>query len=424
MAKGNLKSEQLLCNNNIVLDYDKPIRGRNKILNFISQFLGSKLLSHKNIDGRKVLVYDKNGENETILLTAAITYMGGNGKNHRHPTFLNRIQIPKWWNQFTNKYKEEYDIKYFGIYNYENVAVFADVQKDTYLKRDVNNSSAHIYMNDLVQAKTKGVFERKDKNGNIIITISSDNLESYLNKKIEDTKSEFSFLKKFNNYFFNGKKIVALEALEEMKKGGSAHWRETEWPGWYLEFKFQEFLEKNNFKILYKENVKDSNNFKSIFKLDFDLWLENVGHYADLKSSSNHTNEFIGNDKQSVYLAVKNNHKLWYIVYQHDTIFDRDVVKNWDVDYKKSQARERAFLINESNSNNNKIVKEDSYFGRMKNSVQYSGMFVLELNKQNISHFAGTFRQGKQPDGSSRKVKVKFNKKLIENGVIYSYNYD
>lgn len=419
-TKGNLKSEQLLKDGSLILDYDEPIRGINKILILLNKYLLiGKVISY-NLDGHNVYFYDKGGQNETLLLVAAVTYMGGSGKKTKHPEFLKRIQIPAWWNKIANKYQSKYNIKYFGIYNYKNMNIFCDVQKDTYMERNVNNSSAHIYMNDLVQAQSKGVFERKDQNGNIIISIDSSKIESYFRKQLVDRKEEFNFLKEFNETFINGETIIAKDAINEMRLGNSRHWKETEWPGWFLEYKFQQFLKDSMYSVVFLEDKNISNTNIDQTKLDFDLWLSESSHYADLKSSSIQVTEFIGNDKESVLQAIKKYGKLWYIVYQHHTKLDRDVVGNWEKNFEKSQARQRALIINEHCLNQRKITKEKSYFTRMKHSVKYSGMFVLELNAQNIKHYALNFKQGRQPDGSSRNVKVKFNKRQIENGIVFS----
>lgn len=66
-----------------------------------------------------------------------------------------------------------------------------------------------------------------------------------------------------------------------------------------------------------------------------------------------------------------------------------------------------------------------SYHSRMKHSVKFMRMTIIELNKANFRDALKTFNQGKQPDGSARAPKFNINKKTLENDnyVVFRYSY-
>lgn len=405
--KGNLKSEQLLSNGHIVLDYDSPIRGVRNIESLLQKYLGSSL-KYQKINNDKLHIYSNNNGNKTILLCAAITYMGGNGKITQHPSFLNRIQIPNNWKNIVEKYKDTYDIKFLGIYHYKGLYVFTEIVKDTYLKRKLNNSSAHIYMNDLYKAISEGYFKRVDQNDNILISISDTNLKKYLDNTLEVKKDDFSIFREFNQQFFNDNWIVAIDSIKAMKNKNFTHWKQGEWPGWNLEYEFSTFLKRKNISSV----VYAGDNSYNSFEYDFDLWFSDLNHYGDLKSSDSDKKEVPGNDKKSVVEVINKYGKLWYVVYEHNTKKDKD--------YNYEQTKERTHFIKNSGEWGTKKFNELSYGGRMKHSVRYHKMFILEISSHNYTHYLNVFNQGRQPDGALRNEKIKFSKHQIENAIVYS----
>ena len=73
---------------------------------------------------------------------------------------------------------------------------------------------------------------------------------------------------------------------------------------------------------------------------------------------------------------------------------------------------------------NNK--NELSYKTRMKNSVKFMKMSIIELNRVNYREALTGFNQGRQPDGSARKPKFNINKKVLENDnfVVFRYTFN
>ena len=62
---------------------------------------------------------------------------------------------------------------------------------------------------------------------------------------------------------------------------------------------------------------------------------------------------------------------------------------------------------------------------KMKHSVKFTKMTIIELNKVNFRDALRTFNQGKQPDGSARAPKFKINKQTLanDNFVVFRYSY-
>lgn len=152
-AKKNLPSEQIRSDFGLEVAEDQVLRTAKQQRKALTHYLGEKNCSIETILGEKVFVYQKNGK-KFILLHKAISYLG-----NPHPTFKKRIQMPGWWQTFCEKAKEanlDYDIRFIGVYHYQNNVIFTDVAKDTYLRKGhFNNSSAHIYTNDLYQVEYK-----------------------------------------------------------------------------------------------------------------------------------------------------------------------------------------------------------------------------------------------------------------------------
>ena len=151
-AKKNQPSEQIRSDFGLEVADDQVLRTAKQQRKALTHYLGEKNCSVEEILGTKVFVYQKNGK-KYILLHKAISYLG-----NPHPIFKKRIQLPSSWQTFCEKAKEvnlDYDIRFIGVYHYQNNVIFADFAKDTYLKHGLHNSSAHIYTNDLYQTEYK-----------------------------------------------------------------------------------------------------------------------------------------------------------------------------------------------------------------------------------------------------------------------------
>ena len=144
-------------------------------------------------------------------------------------------------------------------------------------------------------------------------------------------------------------------------------------------------------------------------KKDFDLYFKNDDFYGDLKASDINAKEAPGNDQNTTIEAINYHGKLWYIIYEHET--------KKDTDYNNEMAIARMELIGTPYQKGSKI----SYKTRMKHSVNFKKMEILELNQINMHEVLRDFNQGHNSNGNVRNIKFKIDKKNIDNFIIYSY---
>lgn len=402
----NLKSEQIKADLNIEVNYDQPLSKKlmKDKLNESLQKDGATTW-FENICGHRVYIYENNGK-KTVLLFKAITYLGGNGQ---HPIFKKRMQLSNWYKDvvFYLEDKKEYDVKFIGIYHYENNVIFVDFNKDTYMKKKMNSSSAHVYINDLYQAMKYGIFTKLDNLGNTINCVSFNYFKNYLDGKEHNRNPLFDLIDKFNYSFGFDEWIKGDKAILEMKNNNFSQWKQVEWQGFFLEYLYECFIknEKCENEMAYiRDKEKDA--------LDFDLFFKKQNFYGDLKASDIGKNQAPGNKKESFCKCINMYDKFWYLIYEHDTLKD----KNYGFEVTKF----RSSLIN-SDPKEEK-VKTLSYGKRMKNQVNFRKMEIIEINRVNFREILSDFNQGHQPDGSSRDTKFMINKRNIDNCVIYRYS--
>jgi hypothetical protein len=186
-------------------------------------------------------------------------------------------------------------------------------------------------------------------------------------------------------------------------------WKEAEWAGFFLEYKFDKFTKDENVtnRMRYVSQKKEN-------ELDFDIKFEGDDEfYGDLKASDITKSETPGNDKDNVMECINRYGKIWYIIYEHET------KKDSACSYEQTKARNQFIRSVDS-----KYGKDDmSYYQRMKNSVKFQKMSILEINGINSRTLLKEFNQGHQPDGAPRKVKFIIKKKEMDNFVVFRYNY-
>ncbi len=370
----------------------------------IMRCLGEEHCQIKEIAGHRILTYT-NGEKNYILLHRAVSYLG-----NPHPIFKKRVQLPHWYKEFCEditKNELPYDVRFIGVYHYMGAIVFVDFLKDTYLKNIVHNSSAHIYINDLYQALTCGIFHKEDMLGNHIYAIRCNKLANYLCGKETGQSILFALFEKFNQGFTFGQWLNVLPTVKEMEQANWPEWKQTEWPGWYLEYKFNKFTIDNGTSphIVY---TGLSNKSKQNCVFDFDIWFKNAQFYGDLKASDITAKKAPGNDQTTFIECINRFGKFWYVIYEHETKKDSEATN-----YQEVRAYNRYMKKND----------ELSYKQRLKTDVKFMKMTILELNRINFREALSEFNQGHQPDGSARNPKFMIKKKDIDRFVVFRYNY-
>lgn len=411
----NVDSEQITLDKSLVVAQDQPLSDR-QLQECLINTLGKDKCNILTIPARRwVLEFIEDGKVYHILARSC-TYLG-----NPHPIFKKRVQFPLWFNEYSNTINnqdKEIDVRYIGVYHFgdeqhgDNV-IFVDFKKDTYLAKKGHNSSAHVYTNDLFQAMTYGVFTKEDRFGNTITTIRRDKFRDYIVGKISDTNSLFDLFRKFNNGFSFGQWIKALDAIKEMHDNAWIHWRQAEWAGWFLEYRFSKFTTDNDVtdKIRYVGSSQ-----KREGELDFDIRFEEEDFYGDLKASDITKKEAPGNDKESLIDCIYRYDKFWYVIYEHETVKDSE-----STDYEATKGRNRYIKSIDSSYDKNDM----SYHQRMKNSVKFVKMSIVELNRVNYREALTDFNQGHQSDGKARNPKFNIDKKVLDNDnfVVFRYTY-
>ncbi|MCM1111404.1 MAG: hypothetical protein NC336_09355 [Clostridium sp.] len=411
----NAESEQITLDKSLIVAQDQPLTNK-QLQDCIIDVLGKDKCRVVKVPPRKwVLEYDDNGKIYHLLVRSC-TYLGS-----PHPVFKKRVQLPRWFNEYARSVisqNRDIDLRYIGVYHYgdefhgDNI-IFIDFEKTTYLAKKGHNSSAHVYINDLFQAMTYGVFEKEDYYGNIITTIRRDKFPEYLAGRAKDTNCLFDLFRKFNCGFPFGEWLKALEVIKEMHGNGWQQWRQAEWAGWFLEYKFNKFTVEND--VTQKMRYVGSS-LKAEGDLDFDIRFEDEDFYGDLKASDVNKSKSPGNDQKNLIECIYKYDRFWYVIYEHETIKDSEVTG-----YEATKGRNSYIRSIDPSYDKDEM----SYHARMKNLVKFVRMSIVELNRVNFREVLTQFNQGRQPDGHARKPKFNINKKVLgnDNFVVFRYIY-
>lgn len=170
-------------------------------------------------------------------------------------------------------------------------------------------------------------------------------------------------------------------------------------------------------KCLERKILYVGSSHKRVGELDFDLWFGDDNFYGDLKASDITKKEAPGNDQQNFIDCINKYDRFWYVIYEHDTIKDSE-----DTNYEATRFRTN-YIKNNNEWSNNKKFDELSYYKRMKNSIKFVKMYIIELNRINFRNVLSDFNQGRQPSGNARKPKFKISKNNIDNFIVYEQEF-
>lgn len=373
-----IKVEQITKTGLVVNDFDNILNPLN-IKNILDRVPNLDIQSTKN---PFVVKY----KNKTInLCVRNISYLG-----IPHPFYKKRIQIPKEWKDIL----QQENTLLLGVYSYKQNITYCLFDTTKYKQNKLNNSSAHIYTIDLYKARQMGVFKKTDKRENNITVFTEQNFQKVFDIILFNQQIKLSNeLNVFNEF---SKTLdthwLGVNCYSEMIKNNCKNARQNEWAGWYLEYKFEQFLNSNPNYKQYCQYIQN----KARESIDLDLWFEKKHFLGDLKAHTIGTG-LLGNDEFNAYKAVELYGKFWYISFNHTTEKDKDhnaeVMQKW-----------------------NEIRGKDSmgYVNKMKHSVNLKSFNVLEINNINLKYLRA-FNQGKNSNGKPRKVKISIHQTDLEN---------
>jgi len=377
------KIEQIL-EHNIVNDFDERLTP-NEIRDILKADL--EILNKSNpytciVNQKEIKIYVKQ-----------ITYLG-----HPHLAFKKRIQISRGW-QIGLKEENAY---LMGVYKYKETILYAIFDKKNFVTRVTNNSSAHVSTFDLLNAQQKGIFTKKDIRGNVITCVRKDLIKIVFSKIVSNESILCQEILLFENFKLSLNSIYhGIECYTELISNNYRNKFQPEWFGFFIEFKFEKFLEENsNYKsICWYQSIKSKND------IDLDLNFNNK-FLGDLKTHSNESSAILGNDIKNINMALEKYGKLWYIVFNHNTF--RDSENNFEV----------TIFWNEQQKKDNLM----SYSKKMKNRIELTDFMILEINEYNKKYLS-VFNQGINSNKLPREPKIKIDKKMINNFLIYSSKF-
>lgn len=389
MKLGNLKVEQVNSFGEFVIDKGE-ILSNSEIFNLFKNFVNVTQIK------QGIVKCEQNGS-EFYVFFKNISYLGT-----PHPNYKKRIQIPNWFLSEYEIYSKKAPVVFMGVYSYKDNAVFVNFEVSNYLKNKAHNSSAHILTDDLKIATLEGYAYRKDVRGNVLFAFNGKSFDIFVNKFITkiDSSTPQMFLE-FDRFFqslptlWNG-----IECYKDMISANYSRKFQPEWQSSFQEFMFANGIRSN----LINDSIVTSNLNRGLNSIDLDLYFPQTKEYGDLKMHSINSSAILGNKTSTIQKCIENNRSVYYIVFEHDTIFDKHrnytVTEFWNYTQKKADLR--------------------SYAGRMKNSISLRKMVILQINNQNV-RYLNDFQTGFiNSDGSLRTSKISITKKVMKDFVVYS----
>lgn len=432
------KVEQVNAKGEIVLDYDTSLT-KTEIFKELKNYF-------PNIRKENDLIIGSYESKNYSILIKNVTYLG-----HPHPLFKKRIQISGLPEFYDRSISLGYIPLLMGIYTYKDVTLFCDFGIYTYLTKKSHNSSAHVYTDDMAHVFDEeygGIFEKEDYFKNTIMVFKPEYVEMYLKEKlgIDSTVEEVTYdlqqeelftapdedyvcfnrrgdyiqnsilgepgfiyienkpnsiLDKIFGDFFKSENKVwnGIDCYKEMMEANYKNKFQPEWAGFYLEYEFEKYIEEHNLEELANYAQDRTRN-----GIDLDLFFPTLNSYGDLKAHSSSSRAIQGNDWETIFEilgSTKYNNHIYYIVCEHDTDKDKDH------DYKVTKFWNKA--QNKAN--------EMSYSSRMKNSVQLTKYYILDINNENKKYLS-KFRQGINSDGHLREPKIMIDNENLDKFII------
>lgn len=394
---GSVVVDQIGPTGELIADVDTTLSNIEKDELLLDALPGASI---ERYAGERVVRFD-----DQVILRKQVTHLG-----NPWPGFKKRIQIPRRWLEVESRAAAEGLVtRFIGIYHFRQVTIFVDFDPTTYVQRKANNSAAHVATNDLYQAQTLGQFSRVDRNGNRLTSVRADQFAYYLRQGALPRHPQIDVFREFNAQFLDAGLLDALVAVKAMHAASWPDAFQGEWPGFYLEFRLDSFLRTRDLTHHVQFQKVKGQGFD--YDLVFKTWGD-VAYFGDLKASDVRALEAPGNDAEDIARCISQFGRFWYVIYEHETAHARN---NGDVatiawnEWRRSAGHEPR-----------KEYNPLSYRTRFKESVRFVRMSILEVNRANFAVVLGDFRQGRQPDGASRELKVMIKKENVDNFLVYS----
>ena len=331
-----------------------------------------------------------------------ITYLGFPWEKYKK-----RIQL---WSDFSKRVQDDYDNGYvplvIGVYHYYRTIVFVDFEVEDYLDKKTNNSAAHVQTYDLQRGLKEGIYEKTDKNGNHITVFSPSRVQDYLELKLcaQSRRMPLDQINEVVNDFYVSipTRWEGIECYKYLVDKNHPKQRETEWPGFFHEACFEQYLDENEDKktiVRFQQNKKKGD-------LDFDLFYPQINCYGDLKCHSIGEEAIPGNKIENLIEAIKEG-PLYYVICEHLTIKDSGP-EFVTLNYWNDNVREV--------SKRGKDIEKQK--GRMKAEVVLIDYIIIQIDEFNYK-LLETFQKGfKNSDGNPRGEKFIIPEKLMEDFVV------
>lgn len=433
MQRGNHEVEQVNIEGRLVRGKDYILTRKELYKVFEENFPNVE----KDKTNSKYIKCSANGNNY-LIRTKNVTYLG-----IPHKEYKKRIQLPediRYFYDYANQ--KGYIPLLIGVYTYDKLTLFVDFSIDTYIKNKLHNSSAHVYSTDLQQvllpdeesseAENYGYYEKVDYSGNRVTVFDTKSVSYFLDERVREERVIENRLKELETGIKREKKVVGrersvdipieydasrvstfgnkvlpnktkiillnyfaqikknwfgIDCYEEMLNKDYRNKNQAEWPGFYLEYSFEQYLNSKGYKSISFVQQKEDGG------IDLDLYFSEKDIYGDLKAHSEGKKDIPGNKTETIQRMLSEKGEVIYVVCVHKT--ERDLEHDSVVTH----------YWNDNKTNRKPKQNRDSYAKRMKHSVELQSVEVLSINAENVKFLKG-FTQGKNSNGKQRKVKV------------------
>ena len=395
-----------------IVEDDDNILHQSQIYPLFLKIFGSKNIKLEEKSG---FVPQMIVRGKYAIVARNLSYLGYDKGNDDYRQEKKRIQIPSnITNNIQDNLKRNLRMFYVGIYSYEKEKDYLYVLFDSNsYSKNGKNASKHVSVFDLLSARRKGYFFKLDKNDNRIYILNRHNLYDFLmnddSDVAEQSEGEYQLLQYLKRFWDDiPEDLKGEECYREMFDAAYAKTFETEWIGFYHEYLFENYLNKNNTDLVEIYGDKKRNG------IDIDLKV-NIGEnfYADLKADNE---EFgvQGNKKETIEHILDNEGHIWYIVAAFS-----DVVMDEVLNYETCKCFNELLEINSIDKRINTSAKPKNNHN-FKNKLKLKRFYVLDINSANRKYLEN-YVQGKNSNSKARGLKIKITKKILDEFKIFDY---